>query len=110
MSGLLPSAFAELEPFVADWCKADRNERYAVRTAKTYEELGAFYDAIAARAEDAMVHLDGLDLYALSDEDTRLLQLLYSMIMVADAVNVFRQPTIPDSGSAFFRQVVAPAV
>ncbi len=107
---LLPTGFEDLEGFVADWALASRNERYAMRTSKTYEELGHFYDAIAARAEEAMIHLDARDLYDLSEEDTRLLHLLYSMIMVADAVNIFHQSTIPDSGSAFYRQVVEPAV
>jgi hypothetical protein len=41
---------------------------------------------------------------------TRLMHLLYSMILVSYAVNVFKQNRIPDSGAAFFDMVAEPAV
>jgi len=106
----LPKGFEDLEPWVADWAKPTRAERYAMRLSKTYDELAEFYDAIARRAEEAIAHLDGLDLAALGDDDARLMQLLHSMILVSYAVNVFQQPKIPDSGSAFFDMVFEPAV
>lgn len=110
---LLPDGFADLEPWVADWALPTRAERYAMRLSKTTDELTAFYDAVAARAEEAIAHLDGFDPTDLSDlpEDaTRLLRLLYSLVMVSYPVNVFRQPRIPDSGAAFFDMVAEPAV
>jgi hypothetical protein len=110
MSTTLPSQFAALEPWVADWAKASRNERYAVRLAKSMEEIGAFYDAVAAVADEAMDYLNALDINDLPDDATRLLQLLYSMILVSYAVNVFHQQSVPDAGSAFFTQIVEPAV
>lgn len=106
----LPDGFADLEPYVADWAKPTRAERYATRLAKPFDELVEFYDAIAPRAEEAIAFLDGLDLDALPDDATRLLQLLYSMILVSYAVNVFKQNRIPDSGSAFFDMVAEPAI
>lgn len=106
----LPEGFAELEPYVADWARPTREERYDTRLSKTIEELEAFYDAIAARAEDAIAHLNARDLDALTDADARLLQLLYSLILVSYSVNIFNQPRIPDSGSAFFDCVAEPAV
>lgn len=109
-AGLLPEAFAELEPYVADWARPTRAERYATRLSKSYDELADFYDAVAPRAEEAIEYLSGLDLDALPDDATRLLQLLYSMILVSYAVNIFKQPRIPDTGSAFFDMVVEPAV
>ncbi|MET8207677.1 hypothetical protein ABZT51_16765 [Streptomyces sp. NPDC005373] len=107
---LLPEGFAELEPHVADWALPTRAERYAMRLSKNMEELGAFYDAIAPRAEEAITRLNGLDLDALPEPDLRLLRLLYSMIVVSYAVNVFEQPRIPDAGAAFFDTLVEPAV
>jgi hypothetical protein len=107
---VLPDGFAELEPWVADWGRPTRAERYDTRLSKTIEELEAFYDAIAARAEDAIAYLNARDLDALTDADARLLQLLYSMILVSYSVNIFSQPRIPDSGAAFFDCVVEPAV
>jgi hypothetical protein len=106
----LPDGFADLEPYVADWARPTRTQRYEMRLSKTIEELSDFYDAIAARAEEAIAYLDSLDLNDLPDDATRLLQLLYSMILVSYPVNVFMQPRIPDSGAAFFDMVAEPAV
>ena len=106
----LPDGFTDLEPYVSDWARPTRKERYDVRLSKTIEELCAFYDAIAPRAEAAIAHLDGLDVNDLPEDATRLLQLLYSMILVSYPVNVFMQPRIPDSGAAFFDMVAEPAV
>ena len=108
MGNALPQAFSELEPYVADWALATRAERYAARLDRPFDELVAFYDAIAPRAEEAIAYLDGLDINALSDEATRLLHLLYSMILVSYAVNVFKQNRIPDAGAAFFEMVAEP--
>ena len=106
----LPAAFADMEAYVEDWARPTRAERYAVRLAKSFDELVEFYDAIAPHAEAAIAHLDNGDLHALDDDDARLLHLLYSMILVSYAVNIFHQPRIPDSGAAFFDMVVEPAV
>jgi len=107
---ILPPGFEELEPWVADWAKATRQERYDTRLSKTFDELVEFYDAIAPRAEEAIAYLDDLDIAALPADGQRLMQLLHSMILVSYPVNVFMQPRIPDSGAAFFDTVVEPAV
>ena len=106
----LPGDFSELERYVADWARPTRTERYDMRLSKTIEELAEFYDAMSARAEAAIEYLSGRDLDSLTDADTRLLQLLYSLILVSYPVNIFNQPRIPDSGAAFFDCVVEPAV
>jgi hypothetical protein len=106
----LPQAFADLEPFVPDWALPTREQRYAARLQKPYDELVRFYDAIAPRAEQAIAYLNELDINELPDDAERLLQLLYSMILVSYAVNVFKQNRIPDSGAAFFDMVAEPAV
>jgi len=104
----LPAGFEELEPWVNDWVQPGRDERYAVRLSKTIDELSEFYDAIAARAEDALEYLDALDLNDLPADADRLLHLLYSMVLVSYAVNVFKQPHIPDSGAAYLDLLVEP--
>ena len=106
----LPAGFADLEPQVARWALPTRRERYHQRLTTPFDQIVAFYDAVAPRAEEAIGYLDGRSLDALDEPDTRLLQLLYSFILVSYAVNVFHQPKIPDSGSAFFHCVVEPAV
>jgi hypothetical protein len=106
----LPQGFSDLEPFAADWALPTRAQRYQARLKKPYDELVAFYDAIAPRAEQAIAHLDELDINELPEDAERLLHLLYSMILVSYAVNVFKQNRIPDSGAAFFDMVAEPAV
>ena len=110
MTSTLPEGFSDLEPYVADWALATRTERYAARLDRPFDELVAFYDAIAPRAEEAIAYLDGLDINALPEDATRMLHLLYSMILVSYAVNVFKQNRIPDSGAAFFEMVAEPGV
>ena len=106
----LPQAFSGLQPFVADWALPTRAQRYEARLSKPFDELVTFYDAVAPRAEEAIAYLNGLDIDDLPDDATTLLHLLYSMILVSYAVNVFKQNRIPDSGAAFFEMVAEPAV
>jgi len=106
----LPQGFADLEPFVADWALVARAQRYEARLSKPYDELVRFYDAIAPRAEEAIAYLDGFDINELPDDAARLLHLLYSMILVSYAVNIFKQNRIPDSGAAFFDMVAEPVI
>jgi hypothetical protein len=106
----LPQAFSDLQPFVADWALPTRAQRYEARLSKPFDELVTFYDAVAPRAEEAIAYLNGLDIDDLPDDATTLLHLLYSMILVSYAVNVFKQNRIPDSGAAFFEMVAEPAV
>ncbi|MFL6206628.1 MAG: hypothetical protein ACJ739_14905 [Acidimicrobiales bacterium] len=105
----LPPDFADLEPFV-DWSLETEAERYAKRLASTMDELQAFYDAAFPRLEDAMAHLDALDLGALPEDATRLLWLCYSLVNASFPVEVWRQPRVPDSGAASMDLVVEPAV
>lgn len=96
---ILPTEFADLEPF-ADWCLPTEDERYDKRIASTMDELQAFYDAAFPRLEAALDHLDALDINALPEDATRLLQLCNSLMTASFPVEVWRQPRVPDSGPA----------
>jgi hypothetical protein len=106
----LPEGFSELEPWVDDWALPTRAERYAARLDRPYADLIAFYDGIAPHAERAIAHLDARDIDNLDAEDRRLMHVLFSMILVSYAVNIFKQNRIPDSGAAFFEMVAEPAL
>ena len=106
----LPQSFSDLESFVADWARPTRAQRYEARLSKPFDELVRFYDAVAPRAEEAIGHLNGLDIDDLPEDATTLLHMLYSFILISYAVNVFKQNRIPDSGAAFFEMVAEPAV
>jgi hypothetical protein len=97
-SALLPTEFADLEPF-ADWCLGSERERYAKRLASTMTEMSAFYDAITERAEEAISYCDKFPLDDLPEDVLNLMHLLYSMIMVSFPVECWKQPRVPDSGA-----------
>jgi hypothetical protein len=106
---LLPLEFSDLEPFAKEWCRASEPERYAKRLASTMDEIQAFYDAIFPRAEEAIVYLEKLPLEDLPEDALRLLQLLYSLIIVSFPVEIWRQPYIPDTGTASFELKLEPS-
>jgi hypothetical protein len=99
---LLPPEFSALEPFAREWCLASEPERYAKRLASTMDEMQAFYDALFPRAEEAIAYLEKFPLHELPDAAGRLLQLLYSLIMVSFPVEIWRQPYLPDTGTSSF--------
>jgi hypothetical protein len=105
---LLPPEFADLEPFATKWCVASEPERYAKRLASSMDELQTFYDALFPRAEEAITYLDKLPLHDLPDDARRLLQLLYSLMLVSFPVEIWRQPYIPDTGTASFELKLEP--
>jgi len=105
---LLPAEFSDLEPWVRDWCLGSEPERYAKRLSSTMEEIQAFYDAIFPRAQDAIVYLEQFPLNELPEDAFRLLKLLYSLIVMSFPVEIWKRPTIPDTGTAQFELKLEP--
>ena len=99
---LLPPEFSDLEPWAPGWCLDSEPERYAKRLSSTMEEIQAFYDAIFPRAEEAIAYLERFPLDDLPDDAHRLLKLLYSLILMSFPVEIWKQPYIPDTGTASF--------
>jgi hypothetical protein len=100
VTAMLPAEFADLEPYAPTWALGSEAERYAMRLSSSMEDMQAFYDAIVPRAKEAMEYLDGFPLEDLTDEQINLLHMLYSMTNVSFPIEVWRQPRVPDSGSA----------
>ena len=105
---LLPPEFSDLEPWVADWCLDSEPERYAKRLSSSMDEIQAFYDAVFPRVEEAMTYLEKFPLDELPDDAFRLLKLLYSLIVMSFAVEIWKQPYIPDTGTAQFELKIEP--
>ena len=105
---LLPAEFSDVEPFVEDWCLDSEPERYAKRLGSTMDEIQAFYDAMMPRAEAAICYLEKFPLDALPADAFRLLKLLYSLIVMSFPVEIWRQPYIPDTGTASFELKLEP--
>ena len=91
---MLPNEFSDLEPFAARWSLPTEKERYAERLSSSMDDMQAFYDATFPRAEAAKVYLDTFP--------------LYSLISVSFAVEVWKQPNVPDSGAAYLDLVGEP--
>lgn len=108
MTALLPIEFAELEPFASTWCLESETQRYERRMASSMEELEAFYAAFFPRIEEAIGYCDKFSLDELPDDATRLLQLLYSLIMVSMSVEVFHQVRTVNAADAVMRRTKDP--
>jgi hypothetical protein len=106
--GLLPPAFSDLEPWLEDWCFDSEPERYAKRLDSTMDEIQKFYDAVMPRTEDAIEYLEQFPLDDLPEDAFRLLKLLYSLIIMSFAVEIWRQPKIPDTSLAQFELKIEP--
>jgi hypothetical protein len=105
---MLPEKFADLEPFAGKWCVPTEAARYAQRLASTMAEMQAFYDAAFPRVCDAMAHLDQFPLRELPYRELNLLHLVYSLVMVSLPVEVWHQPRVIDSGTAYFDRYLEP--
>ncbi len=100
MESLLPSAFAELEDYAQNWCLATETERWNARVSASMPELRDFYDAFFPRLEEAIDYCDKFPLDNLPDDALNLLHMIYSLIMVAMAVEIMHQPAPVDAADA----------
>ena len=96
----LPSAFAELEPYAETWCLATETERWEQRVRSTMPQLHGFYDAFFPRLEEAIEYCDKYPLDGMPEDAVNLLHLIYSLIMVAMAVEIMHQPAPVDAADA----------
>lgn len=98
MSGLLPEQFKDLEPLVADWAIEDGHQRYLKRVNSTMAQLRAFYDQMFPRGKAAIDYIDQFDYQQPLPEDAaNLRNLIYALITVALAVEVWKQPRVKHS-------------
>ncbi|OBB18825.1 hypothetical protein A5761_07550 [Mycolicibacterium setense] len=106
MSESLPPEFSQLEHLVGEWAIEDGHERYVKRVNSSMDEIQAFYDQVFPRAEEAVAYIDKFD-YAepLPDDVANLRNLLYSLITVSLAVELWRQPRVKHSAKTILTRV-----
>jgi hypothetical protein len=68
--------------------------------ASTMPEMHAFHDAFFPRLEEAIDFCDKFPLDELPDDALNLLHMIYSLIMVAMAVEIMHQPAPTDAADA----------
>ena len=107
---ILPEKFASLEPYAAKWALADFNDRYNTRLATSMEDMEAFYDAVMSKYREVMDYLNEFELEKMPAKELKLLQMYYSLVQVSFAVEVWKQPRVPDSGAAYLESFIAPKV
>jgi hypothetical protein len=105
---LLPAEFSDLEPFASTWCLATEHERFAQRLAVPMGEMQKFYDAVTARAKEALAYCDRFAIDDMPEDAKNLLHLLYSMVMVSFPVERWGQARVPDTGAAYLDLLVEP--
>lgn len=105
---LLPTAFAELEPFAETWCLATEPERWAQRMSSSIDELQTFYDAALPRVQEAIAYCDQVPLDDMPDDTVNLLRLIYSFVIVSFPVELWRQPHVPDTLGTSFDRISEP--
>lgn len=93
MSGQLPSAFADLEPWL-DWSLPTMAERSARRSGSSMQQLQAFYDAMLPRMPEVLAYMSEIPVGDGTREDACLLDLTKSLAEIAPAVELFGEPTI----------------
>ncbi|MET0700870.1 MAG: hypothetical protein ABWY93_14510 [Mycobacterium sp.] len=106
MTATLPQEFSALEPFVPEWSIEDGHQRYVKRVNSSMAEIQAFYDAVFPLADEAVAYVDKFD-YAepLPEDVANLRNLLYSLITVSLAVELWQQPRVKHSANTILTRV-----
>jgi len=107
-AAFLPAGFSELERFAATWCLATESLRYAQRMASNLKEMQALYDAGFCRIPDALAYCDRFPLDDMPDDARHLLQLVYSIIMVAMCIEIWQQPNVINGADARLDRIAEP--
>lgn len=93
----LPAEFSELNQFVDQWCNPGMAEQYAARLNSSIPEMQPFYEAVKPRVEDIRDYLDQIPFGDYTEADAALGNLLIGWVPIAEAIEVFKQPRVPDS-------------
>ena len=106
MNETLPCEFSQLEHLVGEWAIEDGHQRYVKRVNSSMDEIKAFYDEVFPFAEEAVTYIDKFDYSEpLPDDVANLRNLLYSLITVSLAVELWKQPRVKHSASTILTRV-----
>jgi hypothetical protein len=106
MNAALPPEFSLLEHLVPDWAIEDGHERYLKRVHSSMDEIQAFYDEVFPLAEDAVAYIDKFDYGEPLPEDVaNLRNLLYALITVSLAVELWQQPRVKHSANTILTRL-----
>jgi hypothetical protein len=106
MNSPLPPEFCGLAHLVPEWAIENGHARYVKRVNSSMDEIQAFYDQVFPYAEEAVAYIDKFD-YAepLPEDVANLRNLLYSLITVSLAVELWKQPRVKHSATTILTRM-----
>lgn len=96
-ASLLPGQFAALERYATDWVIPTERERNAFRVSRPQAELEQFYETLFPMMDELCEYIDQFSLDAMPADAERLLRLGQMLMEVVPAVEVYRQPDVPNA-------------
>jgi hypothetical protein len=106
VNATLPAQFAELEYLVPEWAIENGHQRYLKRVNSSMEELQSFYDQVFPRGREAIDYIDQFDYgQPLPEDAANLRNLVYALITVALAVEVWKQPRVKHSANTVLERL-----
>lgn len=106
MSAVLPAQFKSLEHLVPEWAIEDGHARYVKRVNSSMEQLRAFYDEVFPHAEAAVAYVNQFDYHQPLPEDAaNLRNLLYALITVSLAIELWKQPRVKHSANTILTRL-----
>jgi hypothetical protein len=94
---LLPSEFSDLERFAATWVFDTEKQRNVFRVQQTLDDLDDFYHTVFPRMDALCEYIDQFELDAMPPPAARLLRLGQMLMEVVPAVEIYRQPDVPNA-------------
>lgn len=106
MNSTLPPEFSRLAHLVPEWAIENGHARYVKRVNSSMEDIQAFYDEVFPYAEEAVAYIDKFD-YAepLPEDVANLRNLLYALITVSLAVELWKQPRVKHSATTILTRM-----
>ena len=90
----LPPDFQDLAQFM-DWAIATEKERMHKRMSSAMPDLRRFYDAMLPRMDAIIAYLNQFPPDSMPSDAQTVFQISVSLIEVANAVELFKQPKLP---------------
>ena len=106
---MLPPEFADLERFAASWALPSERARNQFRVQRPMSELEDFYQTIFPRMDALCEYIDQFSLDGMPRPAARLLQLGLMLMEVVPAVEVYRQPDVPNSFAFERFHIISPS-
>lgn len=106
---MLPTEFADLERFAAEWALPAERARNQFRVQRSMAELEDYYQTVFPRMNALCDYIDQYTIDAMPRPAARLLQLGLMLMEVVPAVEVYRAPDVPNSIDHARLRIISPS-